>query len=46
MGIDPTSERIYLPKAEFEEPEPGAKRGPAMKPGTFMIVVVARHGAK
>jgi hypothetical protein len=43
MGIDPTTNRIYLPTAEFEEPKPGAKRGPATKPGTFMILVVARH---
>jgi DNA-binding beta-propeller fold protein YncE len=42
MGLDPTTHRIYLPTAEFEEPKPGA-RGPAMKPDTFMIIVVARH---
>jgi hypothetical protein len=41
MGLDPTTHRIYLPTAEFEEPRPGA-RGPAMKPDTFMIIVVAR----
>lgn len=38
MGIDPTTHRIYLPTAEFE---PGTTGRPAMKPGTFMIVVVA-----
>jgi hypothetical protein len=43
MGLDPTTNMIYLPTAEFEAPKPGAKRGPAMKPGTFMILVV---GAK
>jgi DNA-binding beta-propeller fold protein YncE len=42
MGLDPTTRRIYLPTSEFEEPKPGA-RGPAMKPDTFMIIVVARH---
>lgn len=43
MGVDPTTHRIYLPTAEFEEPRPGSSGRPAMKPGTFMIVVVARH---
>jgi DNA-binding beta-propeller fold protein YncE len=45
MGLDPTTHRIYLPTAEAEEPTPGATRGPRMKPGTFMIIVVARHAA-
>jgi DNA-binding beta-propeller fold protein YncE len=40
MGIDPTSHTIYLPTAEFDESKPGAR--PAIKPDTFMIVVVAR----
>lgn len=43
MGIDPTTHRIYLPTAEFEEPKPGATGRPVMKAGTFMIVVVAHH---
>ena len=43
MGIDPTTQKIYLPTAEFEERKPGAVGRAAMKPGTFMIVVVARH---
>jgi hypothetical protein len=43
MGVDPTTHKIYLPTAEFEEPKPGATGRPAMKAGTFMIVVVARH---
>ena len=42
MGIDPTTHKIYLPTAEFEDPKPGATGRPAMKPGTFMIVVVAQ----
>ncbi|MGH9597975.1 MAG: YncE family protein, partial [Edaphobacter sp.] len=40
MGIDPTTHRIYLPTAEFEQPASPTSR-PAMKPNTFMIVVVA-----
>jgi hypothetical protein len=43
MGIDTSTHRIYLPTAEFEEPKPGATGRPAMKPGSFMIVVVAQH---
>jgi DNA-binding beta-propeller fold protein YncE len=46
MGVDPTTHRIYLPTAEYGEPRPGAKGGPPTKPDTFMIVVVARKGAK
>lgn len=43
MGIDPTTHRIYMPTAEFEEPKPGAKGRPATKPGSFMIVVLGRR---
>jgi len=43
MGIDPTTHKIYLPSAEFEDPKPGATGRPIPKPGTFMFVVVARH---
>jgi hypothetical protein len=46
MGVDPTTHTIYLPTAEFEEPKPGATGRPAMKPGTFMIVVVARNATR
>jgi hypothetical protein len=46
MGVDSTTHRIYLPTAEYEEPKPGATRGPATRPGTFMILVVARRGSK
>jgi hypothetical protein len=46
MDVDPTSHTIYLPTAEFEEPKPGSTGRPATKPGTFMIVVVARHAAQ
>lgn len=43
MDIDPEAHRVYLATAEFEEPKPGATGRPVAKPGTFMIVVVARH---
>lgn len=46
MGIDPTTHAIYLPTSEFEEPKPGTNARPAMKPGTFMIVVVTRQGTE
>jgi DNA-binding beta-propeller fold protein YncE len=46
MGLDPTTHRIYLPTAEFEERKPGAAGRATMKPGTFMIVVVAHHAAQ
>jgi DNA-binding beta-propeller fold protein YncE len=40
MAIDPETERIYLPTAEFEQASSGR---PTAKPGTFMIVVVDRQ---
>jgi hypothetical protein len=41
MGLDPTTHRIYLPTAEFEQ-----RNGRSVtKPDTFMIVVVGRPGA-
>jgi YVTN family beta-propeller protein len=43
MALDTTTHTIYLPTAKFEAPAPGQKR-PAMKPGSFMIVVVAPQG--
>ena len=42
--IDPQTNRIYLPTAEFADSVAGATGRGATKPGTFMIVVVARHG--
>jgi DNA-binding beta-propeller fold protein YncE len=42
MGVDSATHKIYLPTAEFEEPKPGGRA--AVKPNTFMIVVVARNG--
>lgn len=41
MDVDNAAHKIYLPTAEFEEAKPGAR--PAAKPGTFMIVTVARR---
>jgi hypothetical protein len=43
MDIDSEAHKIYLPTAEFEEQKPGATGRPAVKPGTFEIVVVSRH---
>ena len=44
VAVDPATRRIYLPTAEFEPAKEPAKDGkparPAMKPGTFKIVVV------
>jgi hypothetical protein len=43
MDVDPEMHKVYLATAEFEEQKPGATGRPVAKPGTFMIVVVARH---
>ena len=43
MDIDANAHKVYLPTAEFEEPNPQAPGRPRAKPGSFMIVVVARH---
>jgi DNA-binding beta-propeller fold protein YncE len=43
MGVDSVTHRIYLPTVEYEEP--GSAGRPAPKPGTFMILVVARRAA-
>lgn len=40
MALDEATHTLYLPTAEFEAAEAGARR-PPMKPGSFMIVVVA-----
>jgi hypothetical protein len=40
MAIDPTTHRIYLPTADYDDPKPGER--PRPKPGTFKILVVAR----
>jgi hypothetical protein len=41
MDIDAAEHKIYLPTAELEEAKAGER--PKAKPGTFMILVVARH---
>ncbi len=43
MGVDPDTRRIYLPAAEYETAANGRQ---ALKPGTFMILVVAPRAAK
>lgn len=43
MDVDSNTHKLYLPTAEFEPQKPGATGRPAMKPGTFMVVVVAQH---
>ena len=40
MGLDPATQKIYLPTAEFE---PATTGRPAMKPGSFMIVEVGHQ---
>ena len=44
MGLDPATHTLYLPTAEFEPAVEGKR--PVMKPGTFMIVVVAPAAGK
>jgi len=41
MGLDHKTHNIFLPTADFEPPAAGERR-PRMKPGTFVILVVAR----
>jgi DNA-binding beta-propeller fold protein YncE len=43
MGVDPTTQKIYLPAAEYETGTNGRR---APKPGTFMILVVAHQAMK
>ena len=43
MDVDAQAHKVYLATAEFEEQKPGATGRPSAKPGSFMIVVVARH---
>jgi hypothetical protein len=42
MDIDLGTHKVYLATAEFEEQKPGSTGRPQAKPGTFMIVVIAR----
>ena len=43
MGVDSSTHRIYLPAAEYET---GANGKRAVKPGSFMILVVARRAVQ
>ncbi len=43
MDVDTGTHKAYLPTFEFEDQKPGDTGRPKAKPGTFMIVVVARH---
>ena len=42
MGVDTATHTIYMPTAEFEPQPAGSTGRPKAKPGTFMIVEVAR----
>jgi len=42
MGVDNSTHKIYLPTAEFESQPAGSTGRPKAKPGSFMIVEVAR----
>ena len=41
MGLDTKTHNIFLPAADFDPPAPGERRG-KMKPGSFVILVVAK----
>lgn len=41
MGLDLKTHSVVLPAADFLPPKPGERRG-AMKPGSFVLVVVSR----
>ena len=43
LDVDTGTHNAYLPTFEFEEQKPGATGRPQAKPGSFMIVVVARR---
>ena len=42
MGIDSSTHKIYLPTAEFESQPATSSGRPKSKPGTFMILEVAK----
>jgi hypothetical protein len=46
MGVDSITHKIYLPTAEYEEVKPGATGRPKTIPGTFKILLVAKHAAR
>ena len=41
MGLDLKTHNIFLPAADFDPPAPGERSG-KMKPGSFVILVVAK----
>jgi DNA-binding beta-propeller fold protein YncE len=41
MGLDLKTHNIFLPAADFDPPAPGQRRG-KMKPGSFVVLVVAK----
>ena len=44
MGLDLKTHNIFLPAADFDPPAPGERRG-KMKPGSFVILIVANERA-
>ena len=46
MGLDPSTNTLYLPTAVYEVPKPGTTGRPTVKPGSFMILVVRRTAEK
>jgi DNA-binding beta-propeller fold protein YncE len=42
MGLDLKSHKIFLPAADFDPPAAGERRG-KMKPGSFVVLVVANN---
>jgi hypothetical protein len=41
MTLDPSTHKIYLASAKFEEPTPGERRG-RMVPGSFKVLVYGK----
>lgn len=42
IALDNQTHRLYLPTAEFDDKNPGQNGRPAMKPGTFQILVIGK----
>ncbi|MDE2389933.1 MAG: YncE family protein [Betaproteobacteria bacterium] len=42
ITIDKQTHQLYLPTAEFEDKKPGQNGRPAMKPGTFQVLVIGK----
>lgn len=42
IALDHKTHVVYLPAAELENPEPGEKGRPKMKPGTFQVIAVGK----